>query len=113
MVSALYIFPLVMLALYLFADRKYTPNKISGVGRELVGRASYHILYAQMIYYVYRPLFDERIFDIKKFGMPIEILINLIVCLVFGISFYLVDKKIITGRIIKSITLPDKRYVYC
>ena len=100
MISALYVFPLVMYVLFRCEGCRYISKFNFAWGVGMVGQASYHIMYAQMVYFVYRPVFDKYIFDVKKVGMPIEIIINLIVCLFFGVCFFLIDKKFLTGKII-------------
>lgn len=101
MVTALYFFPIFLLVLYLFYDKKYENIGRFGKLAELIGRASYHILYVQMIYYTFRPDFDEKVFNILSLGWFVDITIDLTVSLVFGVLFYLLDSKFVTGKLKK------------
>ena len=106
MVTALYFFPVVFLVLYKFHDKNMDGFGRFGKAVELIGKASYHILFAQMVYYVYRPIFDEKIYnllesDIGFWGGFIEITVDLIISIGVGVLFYLLDSKFITGKLKK------------
>lgn len=67
------------------------PN-ISFKPLELVGRASYHIFLVQMVYYLcYYSIITSKVTDRKA-----ELFIGLIICILIGIGFYLIEKPITT-----------------
>ena len=101
MVTALYFFPVVFLILYYFHDKSFEGAGRFGKSIELIGKVSYHILFAQMIYYVYRPLFDEKVYNISYLGGFVEITVDLVVSIGVGVLFYLLDSKFVTGRLKK------------
>lgn len=84
MVSVLYVFPIVYILLDGFSG--YHSQGFFGKAVERIGRASYYIMYAQMIYYVVRPTFDRTIFDISGLG-TLELMIDVAVPILFGIMF--------------------------
>ena len=99
MVTALYFFPVVFLILYRFHDTSFDRFGRFGKAIELIGKASYHILFAQMIYFVYRPLFDEKVYNISSLGGFVEITVNLVISIGVGVLFYLLDARFVTGKL--------------
>lgn len=97
MLFALYVFPLTYLVLQYFKD--YTSRSIIGSMIAVIGQASYHIMYTQMIYYIFRPGFDKWIFDISALGIIGELVINIFVTVVSGVVFWYLDNRFLTGRI--------------
>lgn len=73
-------------------------NKLHNSLLELIGRASYNIFLAQMIYYW---LFAEKVYEIIH-GTFAQLLVNLVVCCLFGIIYYRIENPI-TQRAIKFI----------
>lgn len=84
MLSVLYVFPIVYILLDVFND--YKSRTCIGRLAERVGRASYHIMYVQMIYYVVRPTFDRVIFNLSELGY-VELIINILLPTVAGIVY--------------------------
>lgn len=84
MLAVLYVFPIVYILLDSFED--YQSRGVCGRVMEKIGRASYYIMYTQMIYYVVRPAFDRIILDISKLGYA-ELLIDVFVAVLSGIVF--------------------------
>ena len=84
MLSVLYVFPIV----YILLDglSEYKSRTPIGKVAERIGRASYHIMYTQMIYYVVRPTFDRMVFDISALGYA-ELIIDISVTVLAGIIF--------------------------
>ncbi len=62
MMSAFYVVFLMYVIFQLFG--KATIKNIFGETAALIGRASYHIMYTQMMYFVVRPAIDKHIIDI-------------------------------------------------
>ena len=64
----------------------------------LIGKASYNIFFVQILYYNY---FDEVI---REFCLndTVHILVNIVICLIFGVIFYHLEMPI-TKRIIRKI----------
>lgn len=65
---------------------KYSSRTVLGKTVERIGRASYHIMYTQMIYYAVRPVFDKMVFDISKLGYA-ELIIDSTVAVSSGLLF--------------------------
>lgn len=93
MLSVLYVFPIIYILLNGLSE--YKSRTPIGKAVERVGRASYHIMYTQMIYYVVRPAFDRMIFDISTLGYA-ELIIDISVTVLAGIVF-----EALTARIIR------------
>lgn len=99
MISLLYVFPIVYMLLR--HGERHVSKTAAGKTAELAGRASYHILYTQMIYYVVRPTFDERIFDVARLGNAGELIFNITVSLTAGILFWYLDERYLTGKLVR------------
>lgn len=65
---------------------------------ELFGKASFNIFLVQMVYYWH---FSGKVYNHTS-NVVIRIILNFVICLVGGISFYLVENKL-TGMLIKRI----------
>lgn len=99
MISMLYVFPVVYM---LFRHLgQYKSRTLLGKSVETIGRASYHIMCTQMIYYAVRPTFDAMIFDIACLGAAGELAVNIVVAVVTGTAFWYVDEHYITGGLLK------------
>ncbi len=91
MVSVLYAFPII----YIFLDgcKDYTSKTIFGKTVERIGRASYHIMYVQMIYYFVRPTFDKVVVNLSALGY-FELIVNISVTVLSGIVFEMVLSRV-------------------
>jgi len=106
MVSVLYVFPLVYILLR--HTHTYTSKTWIGKGAEIIGQASYHIMYTQMIYFVVRPSLDKHIFNIATVGNVVEILVDVLISVISGIIFWYVDQRFLTGFLLKHLTIKNK-----
>ena len=90
MISVLYVFPIVYIFLDSFSE--YRSKTIFGKMVERIGRASYYIMYTQMIYYIIRPAFDRMVFDISKLSYT-ELLLDVFIAVLSGIIFEIAERK--------------------
>lgn len=102
MISVLYEFPLVYILLQ--HTHGYTSKTWIGRRAELIGQASYHIMYTQMIYFVVRPSFDKYIFNISTFGNVVELIADVFISVISGIIFWYIDQRFLTGLLLKHLT---------
>lgn len=89
-----YIFPIV----YIILDHcnEYRSKTFLGKATERIGRASYHIMYTQMILFMVKPGFDKMVFDTRKYGAIGELVFELTVSIVTGLIFEFVMNMIQT-----------------
>lgn len=102
MLSALYVFPIAYALLSLLRNTTLESFKMGG-GIAEIGKASYHIMYAQMFYYVLRSGFDKLIFDLGVLGKVPELILNVVVCVTLGVVFWWFDQRYITGKMIRAL----------
>ena len=91
MMSGFYVASVMAVCFALWGKVK-TKGKISNA-ISMVGKASYHIMYTQMIYFVVRPAFDTLIFDITALPLILQIIIDIVVSVVTGVVFCVLDDK--------------------
>lgn len=91
-IATLYIFPICS---FLLKNRE---NKIKVAPIELLGKASFNIYLVQMVYYW---CLSGRIYNFID-SIFIRIIMNFLICLIGGISFYFIENRI-TGIIIKRL----------
>lgn len=99
MISLLYVFPVVYMIIR--HCEQYRSRTVIGKTVELVGRASYHIMYTQMIYYEVRSVFDKIIFDVTRLGIVGELSFNIFVSLASGGLFWYLDERYLTGKLVR------------
>lgn len=87
--AALYIAPIVMFIVYKFGAFSFRPI-------ELVGKASYNVFLTQLVYYSTASGLITKFTD----NIAIHVIFNVVVCVLAGIVFYLIEDKI-TKRIIQ------------
>lgn len=87
MPTALYIFPIVALLIIKFKDYKFKECKLNKI-IILISKSSYHIFLVQMIYY-------NLGFGYMVHSILFRIIINIILCIIFGIIFHKVENLII------------------
>ena len=92
-------FNIVFGIIYRFSDFTFKPI-------EIIGRASYNIFLTQLVYYnnFYRNII--RWTD----NIWVRVLYNVIVCVLIGTIFYLIEGKI-TNRIIEGVEKVIKNYL--
>lgn len=89
MMSAFYVFPIIYIIMCAFSGAR-----ADGVFKRtaaLTGRASYHIMYTQLMYFNARSFADKNIIDIKSLPHAAEYAINIVVPVALGILFYYAD----------------------
>lgn len=96
MVSALMVIPFFNIFVSKF---KNIPKILLPIG--YLGKASYHIYFAQMIYYYLSwYYYTSGIFIDFTHNRIVSFLIGSMICVVFGILFYIVESKL--SKIIKD-----------
>lgn len=92
MMDTFFIFPMMCVALLKF-DKLEGANGIAKV-IECIGKASYHIMYVQLIYFVGVKDALYTMIDLQKMGSLFEVVFALAVSLVGGVIFHKLDTKI-------------------
>lgn len=92
MMSAFYVMAVMYVLFKLFGKAK-EKGFISRVIAQ-TGQASYHIMYTQMMYFVVRPAIDQRIIDITLLPLWSQYVVDIVVSVVLGLVFCVVDDKI-------------------
>ena len=105
MISVMYVFPIVYLILYYGHDHMGA-GKLGGV-TALIGRASYHIMCTQMIYFCVSPSFID-ISAISTSGKAAVVLLDTVVSVLSGIVFYYIDDRVLTGWLVRRIARPRR-----
>lgn len=95
MISVLYVFPVIYILLETFKEHK--SSHFIGNAAEKVGRASYHIMYTQMIYYIVRPTFDRSVFDLSTLGYA-ELIIDILLPIAAGILYERITSCVFTNK---------------
>lgn len=93
MITTLYVYPIMY-----FVFKRFEFSDIKNfAGRVLskMGKASYHIMYAQLIYYVGIKNILYDIINLQKFGGVVEVGFAIIVSVVGGYVFYAIDNKVL------------------
>ena len=93
MISVLFVFPVVKWII----DK----NKLKNIVLESLGKASYNIFFAQMLYYKF---FSKTIYK-HLHGSLMQIAINIFICCSAGLLFYFIEKPItkwIVGKVVKE-----------
>lgn len=91
--SIFYVFPII----YIIVDACKDYNSRTFVGRfvERIGKASYYIMYTQMIFYVIKPAFDKYVFNTTELAMFGELTFDIAVSVLTGILFeYVIQKSL-------------------
>lgn len=93
MVTTLYVYPIIYVVLkkFEFGDIKNFAGRVL----EEMGKASYHIMYAQLIYYVGIKNILYGIINLQTFGGIVEVGFAMIVSIVGGYVFYKLDNKVL------------------
>ena len=99
MMSAFYVASVMYVLFYFFGKAKGEGVISRAVCK--VGQASYHIMYTQMFYCVVRPAFDKLIFDMTLLPLWSQYVMDIVVCIVPGLVFCIVDGKIL-GKFYKT-----------
>lgn len=99
MMSAFYVMAVMWVLFGLFSDIQKTGALGTMVAN--VGKASYHIMYSQMLYFVVRPAFDQRVFDLTALPIVCQYAMDIVVCVALGLVFCVVDNKIL-GKFYKT-----------
>lgn len=99
MMSAFYVMAVMYAVFYFFSDVQETGFTGRAVSR--VGQASYHIMYTQMLYFVIRPAFDQRVFDMTLLPIGCQYAMDIVVSVVLGLVFCVADNKIM-GKFYKT-----------
>lgn len=98
MMSIFYIFPIIYILRELMGGgnirESNTTDNICSRGVCMVGRASYHIMYTQMIFFWIRPFIDKNIIDITSLPKIVECAINLFFSIITGLLFMQIERKI-------------------
>lgn len=101
MMTSFYLYP-VLYVLF----RRFGMLEIRGwIGSlmELIGRASYHVMYAQLIYFVGIKAVIYSVYDISQLGKGAEVIAALLLSISGGIVFYFLDNRIF-GRLYRKRT---------
>ncbi len=85
MLSIFYVFPIVYIILDM--SKEHNSTTVFGKAAERIGRASFHIMYTQMIFFVVKSGFDKIIFNTEKLGVAGELIFDIVVCVLSGILF--------------------------
>ena len=85
--SAFYIFPIIYVLL------KVYPKNVKKIWFNIIGKASYNIYLIQMLYY---KIYVQHIYYVVE-NKYYQILINLILCSVLGVLFYVVEVRLKRG----------------
>ena len=88
----LYVFPIFYLIFEKYERKIF--NGICGNLLLLIGKASWHIMLFQMLYYCSK-------FFVNKHNLFLDVIINLVVCSAGGIIFYLIDELLISKHLLK------------
>lgn len=100
MLSMLYVFPIAYM-IFINTEGLQESQTWFGKAAGKIGQASYHIMCTQMIYYVVLPRFKTDIYDLSQWGGVVEFFIDIIITVSSGIAFWYIDKKFITGKIVR------------
>lgn len=99
MMTAFYVMAIMCVLFRVFG--KAEAKSLPGQAAAKVGQASYHIMYTQMLYFVVRPAIDARLFDITQLPLWSQYIVDIVVCVLSGLVFCVVDNKIL-GKFYKS-----------
>jgi peptidoglycan/LPS O-acetylase OafA/YrhL len=101
MISAFYIFPFMYVACYKFKDFRFrglTDKLLSNIGK-----ASYQILFVQMIYF----WVADRFYNKVNFPLVVQIIINVGICTTIGIIYLKYDNIMVNA--INNILVPKNK----
>ncbi len=97
--SAFYVMAVMYVLFYFFGGVQRNGFISRAVSK--VGQASYHIMYTQMFYFIVRPAIDQRIMDIAMLPLWSQYIVDIVVSVVPGLVFCVVDSKIL-GKFYKT-----------
>lgn len=92
MMSAFYVFPIIYIVMCAFSDAR--ADKVCKRAAALAGKASYHIMYTQLMYFNVRSFVDTNLIDLKRLPAAAEYAVDILVPVLLGIAFYYVDNLI-------------------
>lgn len=101
MMTAFYVYPVLYTLLCRYGDMEMRGK--TGSLMELIGRASYHVMYAQLIYFVGIKAVIYSVYDISQLGKGAEVMAALLLSISGGIVFYFLDNRIF-GRLYRKRT---------
>lgn len=99
MMAAFYVMAVMYVLFYFFGDVK--GDGALGRAWAKVGKASYHIMYTQMMYFYIRPAFDQRVFDMTQLPLWSQYTADIVVCILSGLVFCVADNKFL-GKFYKT-----------
>lgn len=94
MVYCLYAFPILYCIFSRFLDSEACGRHWPGKILAYLGKASLHIMCAQMVYFMYKPGLILRIYDYSTLGKYAELGIDLFISIAAGLCFYEIETRI-------------------
>lgn len=102
MIFGFYLFPMIYMLIYNFGNIEIKNR--AGMVLETIGKASYHIMYTQMLYFGFQDAICKYIINFSCFGIIIELMADILITVGSGVLFWLIDDKFITGKAVKKLS---------
>ena len=102
--SSFYVFPIFYL---IYKHIKQTKMKRLNKTIEIISKSTYHIFYAQMIFFW---VSTHHIYKIITIPIVIQILCNIIICVIGGIAWYYIENIVRNKSCIMEYDMPLIRY---
>lgn len=92
MMAALYIAPMMDIVLKKYAE--YSVKNSVGVMIENIGKASYHIMYVQLLYFVGVKDVLYRVIELSQYTGLVEVIFAVVICVIGGYIYYKIDNYV-------------------